>query len=240
MQYGLTSQQDINAEEFNMTFSTLPGCQVYFLLPKSAIQILPAALFCFVKHDKELHFFPKRDSSFAAAMLGLLHPSWHPFPPMLLYLPGKRALMGIFWTAWNWQSWSCKTSSTIFWHRFIACPGKTWTKEGKDWLLIVWELILAQKSLTGSEKQLSSHGEGRDIRMPPTRIYTYNWLPTALWHPSGEKWRAEEGQGDTSYFQLGSWSCPLLVVLSCTFFLLFSVGRVDFLSWCLLQDHCAS
>lgn len=66
-------------------------CQVvkcYSLLPKSAIQTLPAALFCFVKHDTKLHFLPRRGFSFAAAPLGLLTPSWHPFPPRLLYLSG--------------------------------------------------------------------------------------------------------------------------------------------------------
>lgn len=91
-----------------------------------------------------------------------------------------------------------KLAAPFSWQKIISCSGKTWTKEGKDWLLMGWELIHAQKSLTGREKQISTHGQG--IGMPPTRISTNNWLTTALWHPSGEKWKAEEGQGDISHF----------------------------------------
>lgn len=65
---GLTSQQDSNAKTFNKRFFQFQHCQGAEplhnpLLPKLAIQILPAALLCFAKQDTKLHFFPKRGSA---------------------------------------------------------------------------------------------------------------------------------------------------------------------------------
>lgn len=239
MPYGLTSQQDINAKKFNKHFSALRGCQALLLAPQICHSNLTwcSLLLCETWHKTAL--LPRRGFSFAGALWRLLTPSWQPFPPMLLYLPGWRTPMGICWTAWLWQRWICETSSTILLAQTHCLSRKTWTKEGKDWLLMGWKLIHAQKSHTGSEKQLPNHGQGRGIGMPPARVYTYNWLGTALWHPSGENWRAEERQGNFSLFQLGSWSCSLLAALSYTFFLRFAMGRVGFLSLCFLHDHCA-
>lgn len=125
--------------------------------------------------------------------------------------------MGIFWTAWIWQSWIGETSSTILLaqnhflfrkdlnqgrERLISDGMRTysWPKEPHR----RWEAIIQPWA-------------GQRHRDATTRISTYNWLTTALWHPSGEKWKAEDGQGDISHFQLASWSCPLLAFLSCTF-----------------------
>lgn len=79
MLYGLTAQQDISAKKFNQHFFQLQHCQVAepwrrSLLPKFAIQILPAALLCFLNRDTKLRFFPKRGSALQLPSEGFSFP----------------------------------------------------------------------------------------------------------------------------------------------------------------------
>lgn len=238
MLYGLTAQQDISAKKFNQHFFQLQHCQVAepwrrSLLPKFAIQILPAALLCFLNRDTKLRFFPKRGSALQLPSEGFSFPvdtlshrrsctrhGWE--------IPRASARQAGFGTAGFAERRRSSSTDSLRDQETLEPR----TAKADFW----WDGgFHAWKRLAESGKQFTSRGQGRGVGVAPTGVSASNWLGTALCRPSGETWGgSREGRGASVAPSRAAESARPWLSSLARFFLRFGMGQATFLSFWLL------